>query len=189
MPPHRRFEAPAGDGEVLAAPDFGAVPGLVEANRRLLDRSDVIVGGLPLRELRALARREVLDAAREYTSSSGQSPPVATGGLAADAPLLLAGHQPELSHPGVWVKHFALNGLARRLGGTSLNLVVDNDTLKTPSLRFPVFHDHDPGSVHLQSVPFDKLDGETPYEDRSVLDPELFRTFADLIAGGADARR
>ena len=27
-------------------------------------------------------------------------------------PLLLAGHQPELSHPGVWVKNFALNGLA-----------------------------------------------------------------------------
>ena len=42
--------------------------------------------------------------------------------------LLLAGHQPELFHPGVWVKNFALNGLARRHGATPLNLVVDNDT-------------------------------------------------------------
>ena len=41
---------------------------------------------------------------------------------------MLAGHQPELFHPGVWVKNFALNGLARRHGLTPINLVVDNDT-------------------------------------------------------------
>jgi hypothetical protein len=79
----------------------------------------------------------------------------------------------------VWVKNFALNGLAKKLGGTPLNLIVDNDTLKSTSLRLPVFHDHDPHSAHLQSVPFDRLDGETPYEDRPVLDAALFDTFAD----------
>jgi hypothetical protein len=178
--PHRRFRAPERDGEVLAVPDFAEVPRQVEANRRRLDRTDVVVGGLPLRELRALARREVLEAAAEYMGGSGQSPPVATGGLSA--PLLIAGHQPELSHPGVWVKHFALNGLARKLGGTPLHLIVDNDTLKSPALRLPVFRDREPKSVHLQSVPFDKLDGETPYEDRTVHDPELFRTFAERAA-------
>jgi hypothetical protein len=81
----------------------------------------------------------------------------------------------------VWVKNFALNGLARKLGGTPLHLIVDNDTLKSASLRFPVFHDRNPSSVHLQSVPFDKLDGET-YEHRSVFDPELFHSFADRAA-------
>jgi hypothetical protein len=214
MPPHRRLRAPAGNGEVLADPGLDAIPALVEANRRRLDRADVVIGGLPLRELRALARREVLDAAREYTQSppiamgglstqslpvaldglstqslpvaldglSTQSPPIAMGGHSTDAPLLLAGHQPELPHPGVWVKHFALSGLARKLGGTPLHLIVDNDTLKSTSLRFPVFRDHDPASVHLQSVPFDKLDGETPYEDRRVLDPNLFDSFAERAA-------
>jgi hypothetical protein len=177
MAPPRRFKAPAGTGEVLADPGFDRVPELVERNRTLLDRADVKIGGLSLRDLRALARREVLELAQQYT----ESPPVATGGLTPDAPLLLAGHQPELSHPGVWVKHFALNGLARKVGGTPLNLVVDNDTLKSPSLRFPVFRDRDPQAVHALSVPFDKLDGET-YEDRSVFDPELFRTFADRAA-------
>ena len=173
--PHRRFRAPERNGEVLAVPDFATVPARVEANRRRLDRADVVAGGLPLGELRALARREALAAAREYMGIAPQSPPVATGGLSA--PLLIAGHQPELSHPGVWVKHFALNGLARKLGGTPLNLIVDNDTLKSTSLRFPVFRDRDPESVHLQSVPFDRFDGERPYEDRPVLDPELFRTY------------
>jgi hypothetical protein len=175
--PHRRFRAPERNGEVLAVPDFAEVPRLVEENRRRLDRADVTVGGLPLRELRALARREVLEAAREYT---GIESPAA--GLSSDAPLLIAGHQPELSHPGVWVKHFALNGLARKLGGTPLHLIVDNDTLKSTSLRFPVFRDHDPESVHLQSVRFDKLDGEVAYEGREVRDSELFRTFPERAA-------
>jgi hypothetical protein len=174
MPRSRRFKAPAGNGDVLADPGFDAVPALVAANRRTLDRNDVVVGGLPLKRLRALARREALNLAR--------SPGTAVPGLSPDAPLLLAGHQPELSHPGVWVKHFALHGLARKLGGTPLNLVVDNDTLKSTSLRLPVFRDHDPKSVHLESVRFDALDGETPYEDRVVLDPELFRTFPDRAA-------
>jgi hypothetical protein len=171
MPPPRRFRAPAGNGEVLADPGFDAVGRLVDENRRKLDRDDVVIGGLPLRELRRLARREVLELV---------SPPVATGGL--DRPLLLAGHQPELSHPGVWVKNFALNGLARRLGGTPLHLIVDNDTLKSTSLRFPVFRDRDPASVRSRAVQFDRLDGETPYEDRPVLDEELFRTFPDRAA-------
>src|SRR4051812_3208097 len=118
MPPRHRFRAPDRDGAVLAAPDFADVPALVEANRRALDRSDVVVGGLPLSELRALARREVLAAAGEYLGQ--ESPATAVAGLSPDTPLLLAGHQPELSHPGVWVKHFALNGLARQVGGTPL---------------------------------------------------------------------
>ncbi|MDB5308976.1 MAG: hypothetical protein JWO38_3178 [Gemmataceae bacterium] len=202
MPPHRRFQAPTANGEVLAAPGFDTVPGLVEANRLQLGRADVTVGGLPLRDLRALARREVLAAAREGENPSpgrggeqnpGLPPPPSfsgkgAGGLGSttggeeDVPLLLAGHQPELSHPGVWVKNFALNGLARTVGGIPLNLVVDNDTLKTTSLRVPTFRDRDPESVHLEAVPFDRLDGEMPFEARGVLDAECFRTFADRAA-------
>ncbi|HYH64481.1 MAG TPA: hypothetical protein VD866_07265 [Urbifossiella sp.] len=162
----RRFRAPVGNGEVLADPPFAEVPRLVAENRRRLDRADVRIGGLPLRELRALARREVLGGFR--------SPD--------DGPLLLAGHQPELSHPGVWVKHFALNGLARKLGGNPVNLIVDTDTLKNPALHFPTFQDHDPRSVHSTSVPFDRTDGEWPYEDRTVRDRPYFTTFAERAA-------
>lgn len=170
--PARRFRAPAGHGEVLAEPGFDAVPGLVEANRRRLDRADVLIGGMRLRELRSHARREV------YAIAS-PSPPIAIGGLSSDVPLLITGHQPELSHPGVWVKNFALHGLARRVGGVGLNLIVDNDTLKAPALRLPAFRDDDPGSVRLEAVPFDRADGEVPYEDRGVLDAGLFASFAE----------
>lgn len=175
MPTHRRYKAPAENRAVLADPPVDRWPALVEANRRRLDRTDVTIGGLPLRDLRVLARRELLDAARQYT----ESPP---GGLSADRPLVLAGHQPELSHPGVWVKHFALNGLGRRLGGIPLNLVVDNDTLKSASLRLPVYDPRNPSAARTEPVPFDRFEAESPYEDRGVDDPELFHTFADRTA-------
>jgi hypothetical protein len=176
----RRYRAPAEGGAVLSDPPPAQVPRLVEANRRRLERADVYIADVPLRELREQARREALEAAREYVSSEAlESPLTAVGGLSA--PLLLAGHQPELSHPGVWVKHFALNALARKLGGTPLNLVVDNDTLKSTSLRFPVLGP-DPDAVHLEALPFDRFDREEPYEDRRVHDWDCFRTFAERAA-------
>jgi hypothetical protein len=210
----RQYRAPTANGAVLAEPSFDAIPALVDANRKLLDRDDVVVGGLPLRDLRALARREALELASwpsPLAGEGGRASPPGEGALGSavprssslgprvpltrledsppspargegkytDGPLLLAGHQPELSHPGVWVKNFALNGLALGLGGLPLHLVVDNDTLKSTSLHFPVFNDRDPHSVRLESLAFDTSGGEVPYEDRAVIDPEMFRTFAE----------
>lgn len=159
----RAYRAPTANGAVLAEPSFDAVPALMRANRERLDSANVVIGGLSLRELRAEARSEI-------------------PGCGGDSPLLLAGHQPELAHPGVWAKNFALNGLARRLGGIPLNLVVDNDTLKSTSLRFPTFLTGDPDSVRLESVSFDAFNGEVPYEDRGVADAEFFRSFPNRAA-------
>ena len=156
------YRAPQADKAILADPPRDEWPRLAEENRRRLNAADVIVGGMPLRELRQLARSDIVP------SRSG--------------PLLLSGHQPELSHPGVWVKNFALNGLARQLGGTPLNLIVDNDTLKSAALRVPTWEGRNPGTVRLQSVPFDTAGGERPYESRRVHDADLFRTFADRVA-------
>ena len=155
------YRAPQADKAILADPPRDEWPRLAEENRRRLNAADVIVGGMPLRELRQLARSDIVP------SRSG--------------PLLLSGHQPELSHPGVWVKNFALNGLARQLGGTPLNLIVDNDTLKSAALRVPTWVGRNPGTVRLQSVPFDTAGGERPYESRRVHDADLFRTFADRV--------
>ena len=68
-----QYRVPTAYGAVLAEPAFDAIPALVEANRKLLDRDDVIIGGLPLRELRALARREVLEVAQSRFFSRGTS--------------------------------------------------------------------------------------------------------------------
>jgi hypothetical protein len=159
---HQRFRVPGGDGEVLSIPDFSILPRLIEENRRRLRRVDVLIDGQPLHQFRARAREEILQRL---------GVPDETG------PLLLTGHQPELFHPGVWVKIFSLYGLSKAVGGVPLNLSVDNDTLKSASLRFPVFEPGDPSSAHAVWLPFDRFTGETPYEGRRVLDEQLFRSF------------
>jgi hypothetical protein len=93
--------------------------------------------------------------------------------------LVLAGHQPELFHPGVWVKNCALAGLARRHGVTALNLIVDNDIVKSTFLRLPAPPTPDAPLPHLVRVPFAEWHGEAPWEERTVQDAALFDSFAD----------
>jgi hypothetical protein len=164
-----RLQAPSADGAVLAVPNFDTVPRLIESNRRALDRDDVRIDDLPLRSLRRLARHEVLKAAW----------PASDRPVDAESPLVLSGHQPDLFHPGVWVKNFALNGLARKLQCPALHLIVDTDILKTTALHFPVRTDQ---GAHIQTLAYDTFTGAQPYEDRPVLDAELFRTFAERAA-------
>jgi hypothetical protein len=84
----------------------------------------------------------------------------------------MAGHQPDLFHPGVWVKNFALNGLARQHEAIPVNLVVDNDSVKATALHVPSVRD----VPHLARVPFDRPTLEVPYEERPVLDETEFAT-------------
>ena len=136
---------------------------------------EVTVGGMPLTQLRREAVREILGEARAYHNAAGEPVPETT----ADS-LIVAGHQPELFHPGVWLKNFALNRLAAATGAAPLNLVVDNDTAKVSTLRVPVLG-ADPAAIHTVNVPFDHFAGEIPYEERTVYDETLFAGFADAV--------
>jgi hypothetical protein len=166
----RVLRAPAGDGAILAAPPLAEVGDLLLANPRRLDCCQ------SLADLRRQARAEALAAARNYLNQAGE--PLPDFGPGAAESFLLAGHQPDLFHPGVWAKNFALHGLARAHGRTPLNLLVDNDTLKSTGLRVP--EAPGPGGLpHLRTVLFDRMAGEIPYEERAVADPGLFASFAD----------
>ena len=169
----RRYKAPVENGAVLAEPPLGDVPALVAANRTVLAKFGAF---------RVAARQEVLVLARQYTVAGSQSPSIIIDGLDFNSPLLLSGHQPELSHPGVWAKNFALHGIAQKIGGLSLNLVVDNDTLKTTALKLPTWDSREPRSVRLETVPFDTNRVEQPYEVRDVEDYALFESFAERAA-------
>ncbi len=228
------MHAPAEDGVLVADPPLAEVGGLLLHNRHK-QQQPLLLLGRPLAELQAQARQSALESARSYLQRQGEPiPDIPVGGL-----VLLAGHQPELFHPGVWVKNFALHGLAQAHGGIALNLVIDNDTVKSTSLRIP----HPPGRSgepsrtgrfpqgiagaarlaaptvgpasraglddslressgaaraddvghlelaaptgsdqefpYLQQVPFDRWPGETPIEEWTIQDPDLFRSFAD----------
>jgi hypothetical protein len=75
----------------------------------------------------------------------------------------MGGHQPDLFHPGVWLKNFAIDAYARRLGGTAINLIVDTDYCRSTSVGVPV---GTPESARLEYVPFDRDGPPVAWEER-----------------------
>ncbi len=131
---HPRALLPHGHGEILARPELGAWPDVMLSNHNNLTTSDVLVGGLAFAQLRAAARREALAEALAFSRRMAvgvAEPPVKAQLLA------LTGHQPELFHPGVWVKHFLLDRLCAQTGAVGIDLVVDTDTFEGVTLNAP----------------------------------------------------
>ena len=93
--------------------------------------------------------------------------------LAVPQHWIIGGHQPELFHPGVWVKNAVVSGLATQLGGVGLNLVVDNDVCTGSSVRMPCGLD----SAGMASLDWDVPRPQSPWEERPAPDAETFATF------------
>ncbi len=95
--------------------------------------------------------------------------------LAVPQHWIIGGHQPELFHPGVWVKNAVVAGLATQLDGIGLNLVVDNDVCSGSSVRIP----SRPGSEAVTSLEWDQLHRQSPWEERAAPDQETFAQFGE----------
>jgi hypothetical protein len=182
--------APARDGAVVAEPPLLEAGAVLAVNRRRLHvhAENRTLLGRPWPDLRRHARRSAVEAALEYLEAANGERPASAGWYGPHQPadagrspdtLLVAGHQAELFHPGVWVKNFALYGLARAHDATALNLVIDNDTVKTTALHVPVPSVRSDEQPHRRSVLFDRWTGETPYEERTIADREMFASFAE----------
>jgi hypothetical protein len=162
---------------MLALPSLAERSHLLNQNRSRL-AVETLIDGQPLCKFRATARREILDRSRDYLHAAGEPIPEIHG-----EGILLSGHQPELSHVGVWIKNFLLNRLAKEHHLVPLNLIVDNDTVKSTALRLPVWQPGiEPDELHLTSLPFDRFSGEVAYEHRQILEPETFDSFPKRLA-------
>ncbi len=171
------MRAPAQDGAVVADPPLREAGHALSANKLRLHSGAEgrLLLGRPWTDLRRQARHDAvavaLDYLRENPASENRVPKLDT--------LLVAGHQPELSHPGVWIKNFALYGLARAHGAVPLNLVVDNDAVKTTALRIPTPATREQDRPRARTVLFDRWTGEVSYEEKTITDRELFASFAE----------
>ncbi len=172
MLPHR-LRAPSADGALLAEPPLDQAGLALRANADRLNRWDYDFQGRTAGRLRAMARAQVVALARQHHRKYGLDLPDVPD---QPARMVVTGHQPELFHPGVWVKNFAVAGLAESQGAVGLNLIVDNDIPKGPSLRVP--HRVGP-ALRVSAIEFDLSAGEIPYEDQAVRDEALFASFAD----------
>jgi hypothetical protein len=176
----RQVRAPTADGAVLAEPPLASVASLLSDNRRILAAHAFSVLGCGSSDLRSWARQTLFSAANAYLRDAGE--PVLP--LSA-SDIVMAGHQPELFHPGVWVKNFALNGLAQQYGLTPINLIVDNDTVKSTALHYPAVRVPLPPIREFQPYRaaelFDERRAEEPYEERAVQDEALFASLPDRV--------
>lgn len=180
----RRLKAPAADGALLAAPPLPEAGTLLERNGRFLETWDHDFQGRRASWLRPRARNEVAARARSYLARFNLTAPEQ---VSTAHPLVVTGHQPELFHPGVWVKNFAVGGIAAESGGVGLNLIVDNDLPKSSSIRVPRL---DPAGIQLSRIEFDEWGGEVPFEEMIVRDESRFAAFGERVRdslGGAVA--
>lgn len=146
MPVIARLQPPETNGGVLAVPSITEIPRLLEKNRASLNQA--------FPELRTQARRE----------------------LACHGPIIVTGHQPELFHPGVWVKNFAACGLARKLGGVALNLIVDTDAVKSTRILVPRLGP----PLEVEHLAFDDSP-EHSYETHAIRNRDLFASFPERL--------
>ena len=174
----RRLQAPSSHGAILAEPPLAEAGRLLADNRQRFDQSGRDILGRSWADIRRQARQDVLAAAKDYFIQAGE--PVPT--FKADT-LILAGHQPDLFHPGVWLKNFALNGLAKTHGAMPLNLIVDSDAVKTLAIRLPMYPARmsqpgneriDPDQLKMVTIPIDRWTREVPYEELRVADEATF---------------
>ncbi len=156
--------APKEHGRLLAVPALAEAASAFAVEQQRLSTASISILDQPLSAWRQLAAQEVLERSKRFLFelTSGQC----QAAIGERSGLIVTGHQPELFHPGVWAKNFAAAGLARRLQGAALNLIVDNDLCKSASLKVP-WPAEKPG---IKEVLFDEPQPPMPHEERFVQD-------------------
>ena len=173
LTPH--YEVPTEDGSVLLDPAREELPELLRRNAEALAQTGIDLAGCSLGELRSAFRRSAVEAARRYLAELDL--PAAT---ASDALLIVTGHQPTFYHPGIWLKNFLTQWLARKTGGTGLNLVVDNDEARDLSLSVPVREGE--GGARVE-VPLGSSPAQLAYEEWRLADPDVPQRFVGRALG------
>ena len=180
--PHTEFSirAPRGHGESVCIPQGPGVSTMWHENALVLQQASMGDWGEDLQELRDLARSEALKAATAYTSQYRDVDPASCGKA-----IVGSGHQPQLFHPGVWFKNFALHSVAKQLQATALNVIIDNDVCQTTSIKAP---SGPATSPHLEVVAFDQSREGVPFETRQVVDEEAFFSFPRRVGHALSGR-
>ena len=172
----REYRAPREHGEAFVEPSLDQASRVLQANRRMLSKQQLFA------TIRHQARRQLIGDALRYTSVY-RTPDWLAGQSVdelLDRPIVMAGHQPVLFHPGVWFKNFALSHVAQQTGALAFNLVVDNDVASGCSIRVPTLAAQTSQASYV-SVPFDDAGGGVPYEQTTIQNREVFEQFAGRV--------
>ena len=182
-----RLRAPHRGGETLDIPAADEVKSLFEKNLagRATNASTWSSKVFDVDHWQQVARREAVALAVAYSRRYlPEATPLEERSNVEDRPILFAGHQPRLFHPGVWYKNFRLFYVAKQFKATSINMVVDNDLAVSSLIKLPTFEASVGGSPHVRTsfVAVDDPGPAVPFEMLGVQNEQLFRSFADRVA-------
>lgn len=110
--------------DVTLDPEYSEWPILARENSEVARGWHFDVAGVSAADMRHATRTALLSIAEGFSSRLGVGVRPVKG---LEGLIVMSGHQPELIHPGVWVKMFLLQKLADESGATPINLVVDSD--------------------------------------------------------------
>jgi hypothetical protein len=173
---YRRLRAPSEDGNALVEPPLEHAAELVCANHTRAGNRRYELHGLALRELASQARGNLIAWSMAHTGEYRDISFVPS--VTARTPLLLAGHQPELFHPGVWFKNFLLSAIAEQQHGIAINLIVDTDVARSPTIRVPSAKS---GHWGVEPIAIDATMEPLPFEERPIRDSALFASFGRRV--------
>lgn len=110
---------------------------------------------------------------------------VAGGAAALPGPLpIMSGHQPEMMHPGVWIKLVAASRLARVTDRKALFVCVDHDLTNGIPLHLPARED---GRWRTRNLPLGSMGVHTFEQEPLRASGEWARLLNDLGVGQADS--
>jgi hypothetical protein len=176
------IRAPQGDGEALIEPPLREAEQKLLQNRANQKENVVTAFGFSLEVPASVARFQLINNAVEY---SREYCDVAVRG-SYETPVVLAGHQPELFHPGVWLKNFVAHetqSIPNRFDQppaktVAINLVVDNDTAGNVAIRIPAGN---PAKPHLEEFLLDDSFENVPFEERPVVSSSMVSQFVPRL--------
>lgn len=170
-----RIRVPRKDGAILALPNSSCAQQVAERNSSEFASTDSRIAGVPFSDLRAAARREVIDAAVDWTGRILRRPVDAD----ADRVIFATGHQPDLFHTGVWIKNLAVAELASRSSSVGVNLIVDTDVAGPARIRVPAGSQQHP---MFDFVDYDIPQEVEPWEEKKIVDRNTFDSFGDRVS-------
>ena len=176
----RHFRTPQGDGETLIEPKFVDAYSRLSQKRPANHSADAWLFSKSIDFYKHDASSELFSKALRYSKAYRDFELQFSTGC-FDTKNILAGHQPTLFHPGVWLKNFVL-----RQAQPGINLVVDNDVAGDASIRIPSGTHLQPG---LEGFALDEPYENVPFEERPIVSTSAVKNFACRLQASFDSAK
>lgn len=178
---YANYRAPKANQNALIAPSFDSLANIIQKSSFDSDSAEVRFCELSLADARREARQEAIDLAKAHCSKYTNR---FTDLKFDEQPIILAGHQPDLFHAGVWFKNFLISSLAKSTNAISINFAVDNDLCRNTHIRVPAKQAN--GSITQAVVKYDSPRAAVPWELRSLESQATWDSFPTEVSKHLD---